>query len=287
MEAMHPSPSFPIVPPADLGPGLQASSADVKAALDVLFGSDFSSMDYSGWCMDLLRPVRGRADILGPLIDLARCITNGDAPLVVYWLITPGALVALHKDEAYAQAERAATGLDPRLRPVNKSALLWKLATQVAIMHEEYKAACLSMEPIQHGLGMPFGMHRMAFTAQDLYAQGWSIAELDAENAFNRASRQKMLDAIKLSCPHLLKLFWMGYCSHSPAVLLRRGNDFTVLWSAEGSRMGDKFGSLGFCLAVQPAFLEIQAACPNVRLAAATDDLRPRPCGPLQFLHHC
>ena len=76
------------------------------------------------------------------------------------------------------------------------------------------------MEPIQHGLGRKFGMHRMALTAQDLYAQGWSIAELDAENAFNRASRQKMLDVLRASCPHLLQLFWMGYCSHSPAVLL-------------------------------------------------------------------
>ena len=114
----------------------------------------------------------------------------------------------------------------------------------------------------------------MALTSQDLYALGYSIAETDAENGFNRASRQAMLDSVKRECPHMLHLFWMGYCSHAPAVLMRRGNDFVILWSKEGARMGDKFGSFAFCLAVHPAYLEIQTRCPNVMLQAATDDLK-------------
>ena len=46
-----------------------------------------------------------------------------------------------------------------------------------------------------------------------------------------------------------------------------------MLSSAEGSRMGDKFGSFAFCLA-HSAYLETQAACPNVIVQAATDDLK-------------
>jgi hypothetical protein len=38
--------------------------------------------------------------------------------------------------------------------------------------------------------------------------------------------------------------------------------------------MGDKFGSFAFDLAVHPAYLEIQAACPSVVFQAATDDLK-------------
>ena len=108
------------------------------------------------------------------------------------------------------------SGLDPKLRPVNKSALLWKAATQVAIMHPEYYRASAAMQPLQLGLGAKFGMTRMAMTAQDYYAQGYSIGEADAENGFNRASRKAMLEAMFRQCPHMARLFWMGYCSHAP-----------------------------------------------------------------------
>ena len=83
-----------------------------------------------------------------------------------------------------------------------------------------------------------------------------------------------MLNAMRTQCPHMTRLVWMGYCSHAPLVLMRRGMEFTVLRSAEGSRMGDKFGSFAFDLAVHPAYLEIQAACPSVVFQAATDDLK-------------
>jgi hypothetical protein len=42
----------------------------VQRAFNELFKSDFTSMDFSGWNMDLLRPVRGRADIMQPLLAL-------------------------------------------------------------------------------------------------------------------------------------------------------------------------------------------------------------------------
>ena len=72
----------------------------------------------------------------------------------------------------------------------------------------------------------------------------------------------------------MARLFWMGYCSHAAPILMRRGNGFVAFESAEGARMGDKFGSFAFCLAVQPAYLAIQRRCPEVELQAATDDLK-------------
>ena len=151
MRDMHPAPSRPIVAPRDLGPGLAATPADVQDALLCLFRCDFTSMDFSGWNMDLLRPVRGRPDIMGPLSDLVRALANCELPLPVYWLVTTGALVALHKLDDDMQAVRASAGLDPKLRPVNKSALLWKWATQVAISHPEYARACKRMRPAATG----------------------------------------------------------------------------------------------------------------------------------------
>jgi hypothetical protein len=41
----------------------------------------------------------------------------------------------------------------------------------------------------------------------------------------------------------MARLFWMGYCSHSPLVLMRLAGSFAVLLSQEGALMGDKFGS--------------------------------------------
>jgi hypothetical protein len=166
-----------------------------------------------------------------------------------------------------AQAARAIQGLDPKLRPVNKSTLLWKCAMQVVIGHAEYDRACKVMQPStarpdvdadvrvsaaaacassrdsaakhgpQLGLGAKLGMQRMAFTAQELFVQGFSASECDAANAFNDAS-QKMLEAVRKECPHMARLFWMGYCSHSPLVLMRLGKSFAVLLSQERARMG-------------------------------------------------
>jgi hypothetical protein len=276
MQEMHPAPSRPIAKPDDLGPGLQASSKTVRKALDTLIAKDNSGIDYSGWCADWFRPARGRPDIMQPLTDLSRSIANCDdnVPVQVFWLITPGSLVALHKLDKLSRQVREAAGLDPKLRPVNKSAFLWKSATQVAIMHEEYAAAALRMQPLQLGLGAKFGMNRIAHSAQDYYALGYSSGECDGENGFNTASRQKMLEATMRESPSMTRLFYMGYCSHRPLVLLRRGNDFVVIRSAEGSRMGDQLGGFVFCLAVHPAYVEINDACPNVIFQAATDDLR-------------
>ena len=36
-------------------------------------------------------------------------------------------------------------------------------------------------------------MHRMAFNAQEYYAHGYSVGEMDGENAFHNASRKAML----------------------------------------------------------------------------------------------
>ena len=54
---------------------------------------------------------------------------------------------------------------------------------------------------------------------QDFYAQGYSQGKIDAENGFNAASRQAMLDQVCKRCPALLRLVWMDYCSHAPLVL--------------------------------------------------------------------
>ncbi len=87
--------------PADdlAGPGLQATTGHVAKALDALLSDStyHTAMDFSGWSADLLLPVRGRPDIMNPIIDLLRAITNCKMPLEVYWLITAGSLAAIHK----------------------------------------------------------------------------------------------------------------------------------------------------------------------------------------------
>ena len=148
-------------------------------------------------------------------------------------MITVGSLVALHKLDDDAQAARAIQGLDPKLRPVNKSALLWKCATQVAIGHAEYDRACKVMQPstarpdvdadvrvsaaaacassrdsaVKHGPQLGLGAKLGMQPAQELFAQGFSASECDAANAFNDASRQKMLEAVRRECHHVTRLF--------------------------------------------------------------------------------
>jgi hypothetical protein len=79
-------------------------------------------------------------------------------------------------------------------------------------MHPKYCRATAALQPLQLG-HVTFGMTRMAMSAQDFYAQGYSIGEIDADNSFNSASRQAMLNATSMQCPHMTRLFWMGYLS--------------------------------------------------------------------------
>ena len=60
--------------------------------------------------MDLLRPVRGRADIMQPLLALVQAIANCEVPLPVFWMITTGALIATHKLDEEEQDSRASRG---------------------------------------------------------------------------------------------------------------------------------------------------------------------------------
>ena len=76
MRTMHPPPSRPIVAPRDLGPGLEVTLPHAQEAVRCLFRDDYTSMDFSGWNMDLLRPVKGRLDIMGPLSDLVRSLAK-------------------------------------------------------------------------------------------------------------------------------------------------------------------------------------------------------------------
>ncbi len=121
---MHAAPRRPVTAPEDLGPGLEATTVSVQRALNELFTSDFTSMDFSVWNMDLLRPARGRADIMQPLLASVEAIANCEVSLAEFWMITTGALIATHKLDEEKQDWRASRGLDSKLRPVKKSALL-------------------------------------------------------------------------------------------------------------------------------------------------------------------
>jgi hypothetical protein len=271
MREMHPRNPTPLVKPDDLGPGLNATTADIKAAMTK--HASCHAIDYSGWAMDLFKPVLGVREIMQPMYQMFLAVTNCTVSEQTYWYVTPGSLVAGHKLAPGEQTEREMEGLDPKLRPINKAGFVWKLATTVGLKHKQAQLAASKLQPIQMGMGAVHGMARIALTCQDLYARGYSSGKSDAFNGFNEASRQAMLDAIRRECGALLKLFWMGYCSHAPLVLFRTGGKMVVLTSEQGSRMGCCLGNFGFCLAVQPAYNAIKVRCPRVVLKAATDDL--------------
>jgi hypothetical protein len=59
-----------------------------------------------------------------PLLASVQAIANCEVPLAEFWMITTGALIATHKLDEEKQDWRASRGLDSKLRPVKKSALL-------------------------------------------------------------------------------------------------------------------------------------------------------------------
>jgi hypothetical protein len=151
MREMHPQNNDPPLLPADLGPGLQASNADVMKALGKCA---CPSMDWSGWTLDLFKPVRGRLDIMVPIQHLLCVITNCEISERAFWYVTPGSLVAVHKESHADQLQTELLGRDPKLRPVNKAGFLWKVATQVALNHEQAQAVSATCTQTRRASGL-------------------------------------------------------------------------------------------------------------------------------------
>ncbi len=121
-------------------------------------------------------------------------IGSAQVPTIFAHILTCGNLFALHKLDAGEQAEAAALGLKPSLRPVNPGCNLLTWGLQLAVRSPPAKAAALSLEPLQSGTFR--GPEAFCHSMRALWEQGYTLLKTDFRNGFHELLWQAMLDAI-------------------------------------------------------------------------------------------
>ena len=231
---------------------------------------DHTCLDVFGWATDFLFPVRN-TPFLRQVARLCARIGSAEVPDCVAAVLTCGRLLALHKESPKQQADRAARGLKPRLRPVNIGSALLKWSFKCALRAPAPQDAAKKMEHIQLGLGAERGVERVAHLFTALWHKLYAIVGIDFENGFNALLRQAMLHAVHKRCPQLTSLFNLFYARDSLCFFTVDG-EVRVVLSQEGSRMGCVLGSFGFDLVVQDVYEAAQALLPAAVVKALTDD---------------
>jgi hypothetical protein len=195
----------------------------------------------------------------------------------VAFILTAGSLTALNKLSEDDQNIRLSKGLQRKLRPVNNSSTILKGPLRLASKSDAGVRARKRLEPIQLGLGSKSGPEKMAFIARAAYGLGNLIGTKDAADGFQRVNRQSMLDRMHTSWPEAVAHFNLYYGAKS--IVIYKWHDeegvlhVKLIWSEEGTRMGDLFGSIGFDIVADIIYVELAKLYPDFHSRALTDDL--------------
>ena len=258
------------------GPQVKITPKHAQCRLFALAGNAHSPSDCFGWSACLLYPLRGKKKLgrhipfIHQVARLVARIASAAVPAILADILTCGNLFALHKLDAAEQAEAAALGLPPSLRPVNTGCNFLKWALQLAVRSPAARGAARAMEPLQSGLAKR-GPEAFCHSLRALREQGYAILKTDFINGFNELSRQAVLDAVQERCPQLTSLFNLFYTTDGACFYTVDGVVETI-WSAEGVRMGCPLGSFGFDLTLQGPLERCAARSPFTVVRSLTDD---------------
>ena len=125
----------------------------------------------------------------------------------------------------------------------------------------------------------PGGCERAVQTLQAAIETGHDhdhiALHIDSSNAFNAVDRNQVLHSF-FGCDDLSSTWHVAqftYGAPSPLLVRDRGTVVDFYESVNGVKQGDVLGSLGYCLAFQPALLRAMDGLPNVTARAICDDL--------------
>ena len=222
--------------------------------------TDKSSMGIFGWSGRLIKLVSGALALPDSppffhlLADFIARLANGLIPQVTAFALTASDMIGLHKLSRADQAARALQGLKPKLRAIMIGVGLLKWALKMVVQSLPVSKAAKDMMDFQLGLSAKRGTERFAHLYRALYLKRFAIFAVDAENAFYTTERQRLIDAIALSVPSVLRVFITYYGIKNPVFYYISPEDVQFLLNEQGVRAGCSLGSFGFDTCVHPVF---------------------------------
>ncbi|KAJ9441554.1 hypothetical protein DIPPA_03463 [Diplonema papillatum] len=195
------------------------------------------------------------------LLDLVSPGSPIRAPLVaVIARIATGSLPDEARPHGFGARLVALEKKDGGLRPIACGEVLRRMAAKILARD---KSVVQAVKPIlercgQTGVGMKSGADAMVCAMRcvgEAYrrdGQGRGILKVDLQNAFNKVSREAILQAVAESAPGLLPYAIAAYGRRSR---LSFGEE--VVWSECGVQQGDPLGPLFFCLVLEKVLRKV------------------------------
>ena len=199
------------------------------------------------------------------IIDLAELIVN-NSPLISSQL----------RDLLTASNLIPGTKPNGKIRPIAVGDCLIR-ACENYMLHMHETRIHESLFPVQLGVGTSCGVESVIHAAQNyIDSNGDSdiiLIKLDLQNAYNNLSRRAFLRLVRDQYPELLRIALFLYKEPTKLIIRNDGDIATVIPSSEGVRQGGPLSTVLFCLAIQPALVEISKKFPKAFLKAIADDI--------------
>ena len=180
-------------------------------------------------------------------------LINADVPASIVPLLSAARLIPLDKG-------------GNKIRPIAIGGVLRRLVTKIGIADDVPRNVPYLL-PQQVSSGVRSGGAAMFHTARDIMRRrgrdtNLVMVSIDASNAFNRFSRQQMLNLLPTRCPSLARFINMMYGHEPPALMYGHYR----LSSREGAQQGDPASMLLFSLVIQPILRALSLECPDLLL---------------------
>ena len=265
LQELHPSPPSPIVPLPETALPARISLDPSQVSRAVRKMDRTSSAGVNGMPARTLHVIANAVntpsvgasglDLLtaGQLGELCTEVINADVPVSIVQLLSAARLVPIDKGGG-------------KIRPVAIGGVLRRLVTKIGIAEDAPKNVPYLL-PEQVCSGVRTGGEAMFHAARKWMRRRGSednlvLVSIDASNAFNRFSRQKMLDLLPQHCPMLARFINMIYGGEPPPLMY---GPFRLA-SLEGAQQGDPAAMLLFGLVIQPMLKKMSAECPDLLL---------------------
>ena len=137
------------------GPAIVATLDEVLKALQKASKSA-SSLGFFGWAMDHFyhdshRKRDPQSSLLYQVARLVLLVSKADLPEAVIYLLIPGTITALHKEDKETQPATAAAGLDAPLREIHSGSAFLKEGLRVMTRDNSFQRVKEELSIMQYG----------------------------------------------------------------------------------------------------------------------------------------
>jgi hypothetical protein len=238
------------------------------------------SIDPMGWAAHHLRHVRGLGwsngypppiDVLARFIDI---LSSEVIPDEVAFIHTAGVLTGLNKVDEATRLARAHDGLPPKVRPINSPSMMNGIGGK-ALSQTKVLTDLKESTTNQNGL-VTNGTSKTSHQCLKAYHTRKVLHIEDGKNAFNNFGRKLITTAIAKRAPGFLQYVNTYYGKRACSFYLCWEGDIRylkVIWSEQGTRMGEHFASLLYDVSLEEAFLKgLMKGFPEITHILLTDD---------------